>query len=288
MNYVDELILWRREEKRKEQYSTLEEGVYMNGETLTFGRKDILGVMEIMLPDEWKQMPEKFAKIKYPSEFRPGIIKCQGFIFLISEENTIQYQPSAGYISLKFRLIKVEELTDYVRYQWDFVLDGRLRREQGEIELCRFKLKEGAALRTDYKDFYDIQTEYDTVNLADATWSSPGGHTLSKEITDFFAKKVLECGCAQEGDVQFAYFLLQSKEAVNYPILMDYIARKSWGKKQGWGMAKEETPGRDDGGAVDCVEVFGMLAEILDGIRHGGGWKGRRETEGEEGMIVWE
>ena len=74
MNYVDELILWRREEKRKEQYSTLEEGVYMNGETLTFGRKDILGVMEIMLPDEWKQMPEKFAKIKYPSEFRPGII----------------------------------------------------------------------------------------------------------------------------------------------------------------------------------------------------------------------
>jgi hypothetical protein len=96
MNYVDELILWRREEKRKEQYSMLEEGVYMNGETLTFGRKDILGVMEIMLPDEWKQMPEKFAKIKYPSEFRPGIIKCQGFIFLISEENTIQYQPSAG------------------------------------------------------------------------------------------------------------------------------------------------------------------------------------------------
>lgn len=185
-------------------------------------------------------------------------------------------------------MIKVEELTDYVRYQWDFVLDGRLRREQGEIELCRFKLKEGAALRTDYKDFYDIQTEYDTVNLADATWSSPGGHTLSKEITDFFAKKVLECGCAQEGDVQFAYFLLQSKEAVNYPILMDYIARKSRGKKQGWGMAKEETPGRDDGGAVDCVEVFGMLAEILDGIRHGGGWKGRRETEGEEGMIVWE
>lgn len=218
----------------------------------------------------------------------PGIIKCQGFIFLIPQENTIQYQPSAGYISLKFRLIKVEELTDYVRYQWDFVLDGRLRREQGEIELCRFKLKEGAALRTDYKDFYDIQTEYDTVNLADATWSSPGGHTLSKEITDFFAKKVLECGCAQEGDVQFAYFLLQSKEAVNYPILMDYIARKSRGKKQGWGMAKEETPGRDDGGAVDCVEVFGMLAEILDGIRHGGGWKGRRETEGEEGMIVWE
>ena len=213
----------------------------------------------------------------------PGIIKCQGFIFLIPQENTIQYQPSAGYTSLKFRLIKVEELTDYVRYQWDFVLDGRLRREQGEIELCRFKLKEGAALRTDYKDFYDIQTEYDTVNLADATWSSPGGYTLSKEITDFFAKKVLECGCAQEGDVQFAYFLLQSKEAVNYPILMDYIARKSRGKKQGWGMAKEETPGRDDGGAIDCVEVFGMLAEILDGIRHGGGGKEEGRRRGRRG-----
>lgn len=117
--------------------------------------------------------------------------------------------------------------------------DGSLERKPGEIELCRFKLKEGAALRTNYKDFYDMQTEYDTLNLADATWSSAGGNTLSKEITDFFAKKVLECGHAEKDDIQFAYFLLQSREAVNYDIL-DAIRR-------GGGMQREKGNGWGDG-----------------------------------------
>ena len=43
------------------------------------------------------------------------------------------------------------------------MLDGQLERGKNEIELCRFRLKAGAELRTEYKDFYDIQTEYDTM-----------------------------------------------------------------------------------------------------------------------------
>ena len=88
-----------------------------------------------------------------------------------------------------------------------------------EVELCRFKLKDGARLRTEYKDFYDIQTEYDTLNLAHATWSAADGNSLSKEVTDFFARKVLACEEAGEGDRQFAYLLLQSREAVRTELL---------------------------------------------------------------------
>lgn len=86
------------------------------------------------------------------------------------------------------------------------------------MELCHFKLKEGARLRTECKDFYDIQTEYDTWNLAHATWSAAGGNSLSKEVTDFFAREELACEKIEEGDCQFAYFLLQIRTgAQRYP-----------------------------------------------------------------------
>lgn len=129
----------------------------------------------------------------------------------------------------------------------------KLEQEPNELELCRFKLKKGARLRTDYNDFFDIQTEYDTVNLANAAWTAAGGNTLSKEITDCFARKVLECERAETGDIQFAYFLLQSKEAVNYEILMDYIRRKT-------GFSGEKV-------LLEREEVFRRLEEILEGIR---------------------
>lgn len=199
-----------------------------------------------------------------------GIIKCQGFIFLITGEEQVMYAPTDRYTSLKFRVEAKEELADYTRYTTDFVLDKSLERQPNEIEICRFKLKEGARLRTDYKDFFDIQTEFDTVNLADATWSAAGGNTLSKEVTDCFARKVLECGSAQDSDAQFAYLLLQGKEAVRREVLEDYITRKT---------------GRAAGHRSQ-QELFHALEAALDDIRRGSDMR-RPERRGlEQRMIV--
>ena len=183
----------------------------------------------------------------------PGIIKCQEFIFLLADEERIEYAPTEEYISLKFRLVKKEVLADYTRYITEFALEESIDRKRNEIEICRFRLKEGAELRTDYQDFYDIQTKYDTINLADATWAASGGNTLSKEVTDYFARKVLECEGAETQDVQFAYFLLQSREAVSYDILLDYIYRKTGKGKQ----------------SITTEETFRLLDSILNGIRKG-------------------
>lgn len=199
-----------------------------------------------------------------------GVIKCQGFLFLITEEAQIAYAPTERYTSLKFRLEAKEELADYTRYITEFILDEDTARHQNEVELCRFKLKEGARLRTAYKDFFDIQTEFDTVNLADATWSAAGGNTLSKEVTDCFARKVLECGSAQDSDAQFAYLLLQGKEAVRREVLEDYITRKT---------------GRAAGHSSQ-QELFHALEAVLDDIRRGADMR-RPERRGlEQRMIV--
>lgn len=185
----------------------------------------------------------------------PGIIKCREFIFLITEEEKVEYSPTECCVSLKFRLIEREVLSDYIRYVTEFVLDESLERKQNELEVCRFKLKEGARLRTEYKDFFDIETEYDTVNLANATWASAGENTLSKEVTDYFAKKVLECENADDKDIRFAYLLLQSKDAIGFEIIKDYIFRRTGEKGSGMSMNTET--------------AFRRLEEILEGIRRG-------------------
>jgi len=205
----------------------------------------------------------------------PGMIKCADYIFLITGEETVSYTPTGEYTSLKFRLKEKEDLPDYTRYLTEFVLDESLERGKNEIELCRFKLKEGAALRTEYKDFYDIQTEYDTVNLANATWSCAGQNTLSKDITDYFAQKVLECEKAEEQDIQFAYFLLQGQEAADYRILTDYIRRKTGESVQ-------------DVRKISTEEAFEKLVDILDGIRKGTGTYRNNRSSAERRMIVWE
>lgn len=74
MSYIDELILKKREQKKMEERTELDEGLYLDGELVHFERKELLETLSMMLPDSWKQMPEEYAKIKYPSEFRPRVI----------------------------------------------------------------------------------------------------------------------------------------------------------------------------------------------------------------------
>lgn len=64
-------ILKKREERKKEGHQTLEDGIYMDGRILQFERKPILNTFTLFLPDVMKQMPKEYARIKYPSEFRP-------------------------------------------------------------------------------------------------------------------------------------------------------------------------------------------------------------------------
>lgn len=71
MTYADEEILRKKEEIKKEKYNTLEDGFYMDGTIIKFERKELLETLEVLLPNTMKQMPQAYARIKYPSEFRP-------------------------------------------------------------------------------------------------------------------------------------------------------------------------------------------------------------------------
>ena len=73
MDFMDEEIIQMRNKNRK---ISLEEGVLIKGEFIEFEPVKLFDdKLEIMLPKTFVDMPSDLAKIKYPSESRPQIIK---------------------------------------------------------------------------------------------------------------------------------------------------------------------------------------------------------------------
>lgn len=76
MEYLDEEVLKFRKSVRKSNYDTLESGIYINDELVHFSEVMLFDdKVKIMLPDTFVDMPSAMAKLKYPSEQRPQIIK---------------------------------------------------------------------------------------------------------------------------------------------------------------------------------------------------------------------
>lgn len=71
MSYIDEIIIRKREEQKEKQHTLLDDGVYIKGVIVEFERRTLLDKCSVMLPAMWKRIPDEYAKIKYPSEFRP-------------------------------------------------------------------------------------------------------------------------------------------------------------------------------------------------------------------------
>ncbi len=75
IEFDEKTLLMQRTLRYKELYSTLESGMFIRNQIETFSKAKIFDKqMEIMLPDSFKVMPDEYAKVKYPSHFRPHVI----------------------------------------------------------------------------------------------------------------------------------------------------------------------------------------------------------------------
>ncbi len=234
----------------------------------------------------------------------PGMLKFGRFICLLAEEERIGYGPKEGVQYLKLRGKGDRDSPDGVVYKMALVLemeenrDGRKNRgeektrekrrkargeeenrmgvraknegrsewDEGEYdyELCRFHLRDGARLRQEYTDFYDMETEYDTVNVIHGSWSGLGGKGISPCVTRRFAEELLSKERLDGEDYGFAYQCLCQRGAMPMKAVEAYIRRRTG----------EEIAGRE--------RAYGMLCRILEEAggkrrRSGGNGKGRRQ-----------
>lgn len=156
-----------------------------------------------------------------------GILKFKDFVCLLTEEQRIPYTSVDQIQYLKISVDIDKNSQDYIAYQMKIFLTIMEEKKGNEFELCRFHLRNGAKLRDSYKDFTDMETEYDTVNLIYSDWAGLGGKTMNPVITRYFAKLLLESEGSDLEDRAFAYLCLSKSGAIPIKPLMSYINRRS-------------------------------------------------------------
>lgn len=125
--------------------------------------------------------------------------------------------------------------------------------EQEEIELGRFRLQEGARLRTEYESVEDYQTEFDTLNRIHMPWICPGGISLWPKLLLDYGNELLQTGTKEMADIAFAMQLVGGQGEVARELLLSYIYITL-------GEAIEE---------VDNAELYKRLLQILHGRKAG-------------------
>ncbi len=152
-----------------------------------------------------------------------GAVWMEGQIFLIKEPLTINYSPTNTTTVLKLCFADEVRDADSVYYEMNLVLTRDCKAGKKEIELCRFKLQEGAQLRYHYQDFEDRITEFDTMNRIHVPYASYGRSTLSPDITRAFANEMLDTGSLRDFDAAFCLQILASDRPIAAEALIRYI-----------------------------------------------------------------
>lgn len=155
-----------------------------------------------------------------------GILKYGDFIYLLQEEAEVPFEAENRMTVLKAAFFMKRGNPDYLEYQVNFFLDPAPERKEGQMELCRFHLRTGSVLRDSYKNFSDMRTEYDTVNLIHATMAGRGQERLHPEVMMRFAREMVQRGEKEAGDCCFCYQILNAGGEISRELVTEYLADK--------------------------------------------------------------
>ncbi|MCM1258327.1 MAG: hypothetical protein NC307_10815 [Roseburia sp.] len=199
---------------------------------------------------------------------RPGILYYKGLPYFLEEPWRVPCEPEGKLVYLKVRFLDKSVGIGQVEYLTKIYLDGNGPDAGQEIELGRFKLQEGARLRTDYVDYYDYSTEFDTVNRIHVPYAAPGGnHGIWPQLLRCYAKALMGYSPGNALDCAFCMNCLQLWEAVPYEMVRVYLNSRL---------------GRE--GEYTNEEIYLGLKRILS--QAGGRGEGLREAEKKERTLL--
>lgn len=164
----------------------------------------------------------------------PGILK-DGYSFFLMKEGGVLDCPRYGLTEqIILRRAEVREDPDYRTLVYEMLLAPVRDLAREEFELGRFRLEKGAKLRSgeDYKDFNDLTTEYNTLNLIHVRYACERGSCLTPQILRLFGKGVLGSSKAEALDYSFAAACLNSPR-MSAELLRCYLAARGRPEAEG-------------------------------------------------------
>lgn len=162
-----------------------------------------------------------------------GMLKYQDFIYLLGEETRVPFSAENRLAVLKAAFRKKAENPDYLIYEVEFFLDSEPECQENQMELCRFHLREGSMLRDTYKDFSDLNTEYDTINLLYATMAGRVEGRMHPEVLLRYAQELQKSDARSMEDIAFCYHVLQNEGEVERKVIEAYLQDKQMEETSG-------------------------------------------------------
>lgn len=200
---------------------------------------------------------------------KKGIIKYGGLIYILTEDKPIRYENNNKLVCLKVRFLASIRDNDFLKNSTEVYIDEEIDKKENEMELCRFKLREGAKLRVDYTSFQDFATEFDTVNVINVPYGSIEGSSLSPKITRYFGEELIRYDLKDPWDIQFASTCIQSKDPIEKSIITNYlvfkinIARKEYSNEDLYYYLEQALRKAKEGNNGEGTESRGRYKRIL-------------------------
>jgi hypothetical protein len=154
-----------------------------------------------------------------------GIVKFNGKIYILDKINKIKCVNSNKELLIKVKFSKSKDEGNFKIHTGEIFLEENINLAQDELELGRFKLREGATLRAIYNQFSDFATEYNTINIINVKYANLNKYTLHPLIVRNFANKLLQESEGDYLDIAFSMSSLNSRIA-NRDVIINYLSRK--------------------------------------------------------------
>ena len=199
----------------------------------------------------------------------PGIIYHNEKLYMLTEPFVMDCKAED-----RMRYLKVQFLTEAremgrIVGNTRIVLEDKKADGTTELELCRFRLQNGARLRSSYESFSDYSTEYDTINLIYQPYAAAGGCTLNPKLVRQFARELIKCGVSDPLDAGFSMAALSNNGVVSVSCMEEYLSARH---------------GEDFNGNGNGAIYRGLLDILKDNGK--GEFKRRTGNHGNRGMLL--
>lgn len=156
-------------------------------------------------------------------KIQPGLISYGGNIYRMENTWEMDCPPTDRLTYINVRFVTMDYERDQMGGIGEIFLSEDMAEHNG-IELGRFRLQEGARLRTEYENFEDYRTEFDTVNRIHMPYICPGGTGLWPVLLEEYALELLATGTNNPYDITLAMQLLGTGGQASTKLLEWYVA----------------------------------------------------------------
>lgn len=153
----------------------------------------------------------------------PGVVLYKGVPYFLTEPYSVSHTAEGKLVYVKVHFWDKAIGTGGEEFFSQIVVDEQEPDAEQEMELARFKLQPGARLRSEYVNFYDYETEFDTVICIHAPYAAPEHSSMCPQICQSFAREMMKHPITDTWDSAFCISCLQMTETMSYEALRGYL-----------------------------------------------------------------